>query len=75
MVVKASGGWRSIIDLSTLLSSVVVSEFRTPGLPDVGPPAAASCSQIPSAIVLASSSCAETFKRFALSFSGRLGPW
>ena len=28
VVLKASGGWRPIIDLSTLISSVVVSEFR-----------------------------------------------
>ena len=47
----------------------------SPKLPEVGPPAAASCSQIPSAIVLVSFSCMETFKRFALTFSCRLGLW
>ena len=55
VLTKASGGWRLIIVLSTLISSVVVSEFRTPRLPEVGPTAAASCSQIPSVIVPASS--------------------
>ena len=68
VLTKASEGWRPIIVLSTLISSVVVSEFRTPRLPEVGPPEAASCSQIPSAIVLASSSYVETFKRFAMVF-------
>ena len=47
----------------------------SPRLPEVEPPAAASCLQIPSAIVLASSSCMETFKRFVLTFSCHLGLW
>ena len=68
LVMKASGGWRTIIVLSALISSVVVPEFRTPRLLEVGPPAAASCSQIPYAIVLASSSYVKTFKRFAFFF-------
>ena len=68
VVMKASDGWRPIIVLSALISFVVVSEFRTPRLPEVGPPEAVSCSKIPSAIVLASSSYVETFKRFALVF-------
>ena len=67
VLTKASEGWRLIIVLSTLISFVVVSEFRTPRLPEVVPPEAA-CSQISSAIVLASSSYVETFKRFALVF-------
>ena len=68
MVTKASGGWGPIIVLSALISSVVVPEFRTPRLPEVGPPEAVSCSQIPSAIVLASSMYMETFKHFVLFF-------
>ena len=68
VVTKVSDGWGPIIVLSTLISSVVVSEFRTPRLPEMGPPEAASCSQNPSAIVLAASSCMETFKQFAFVF-------
>ena len=68
LVTKASGGWRPIIVLSALVPSVVVPEFRTPRLLEVGSPEAASCSQIPSEIVLASSSYMKIFKRFALFF-------
>ena len=68
VVMKASDGWWPISVLFALISSVVVSEFRTPRLPEVGPPEASSCLQFPSAIVLASSSYVETFKRFALVF-------
>ena len=42
---------------------------------EVGPPAAASCSQISSAIILASSSYVETVQRFAMAFYCQLGLW
>ena len=41
------------------------SETSSSSAGEVGPPAAASCSQILSAIVHASSSCVETIKQFA----------
>ena len=68
VVTKASDGWWLIIVLFALISSMVVSEFRTPRLPEVGSPEASSCLQFPSAIVLASSSYMETFKHFVLVF-------
>ena len=42
---------------------------------EVGPPATTLFSQIPSAIVFASSSCVETIKLFAMAFYCRLGLW
>ena len=81
LVTKASDGWRPIIVLSALISSAVVPEFRTPVLLEMGPLEAASCSKIPSAIVVSSSSYMKTFQHFALFFwSNRpmesiLPPW
>ena len=63
LVTMVSGRWRPIIVVFALISSVVVPEFWTPRLLEVGPPEAASF-----CLVLVSSSFVNTFKSFALLF-------